>query len=469
MELRDYLRVMRRRWLLIVLTVLSTVAVAAIVTMQMTPIYSSTARMFVSTSPTDASQAYQGGMFAEQRVQSYADLITGERVVGRVIKELELSETPAELSEDLTASVAPETVILEVSASDPDPERAQLIAATTAEQFIQVVRNLETPEGQRRPLVKASVIDGADVPDSPVSPQPLRNIGLAAVLGLLLGLGLAVLRELLDTTIKSTDDVNEITESSMLGAITYDGQAPKRPLITQLDSHAPRVESFRVLRTNLQFIDVDQDSKAIVVTSSVPEEGKTTTACNLAITLAQAGHRTVLVEGDLRRPKMAEHLRLETAVGLTTALIGRIDLVDALQPWGVDGLQVLTSGTIPPNPAELLQSQALSDALGQLRKHFDMIVVDAPPLLPVTDGALLASRADGAILVVRHGETTRDQVRESVDRLESVDARLLGTVLNMVPTRGPSGYGYGYGYGYAPEAGRRKPSGRRRSDPVSQR
>ncbi|MGH3369642.1 MAG: CpsD/CapB family tyrosine-protein kinase [Nocardioidaceae bacterium] len=229
-------------------------------------------------------------------------------------------------------------------------------------------------------------------------------------------------------------------------------------MITGLDSHAPRLEAFRVLRTNMQFVDVDRDSKVFAVSSSVPGEGKTTTATNLAITLAQAGQRVLMIDGDMRRPHVARAFGLESIVGLTTVLIGSIDLEDAIQDGPVDTLSVLTSGAIPPNPSELLQSQAMRDLLERAKKEYDVIVIDTPPLLPVTDAALVAAQADGALVVVRHGSTTRDQLRHSIERLEAVDARALGVVLNMMPSRrgGRDTYGYGYGYGYAPESGRKR-------------
>jgi capsular exopolysaccharide synthesis family protein len=219
------------------------------------------------------------------------------------------------------------------------------------------------------------------------------------------------------------------------------------------------VEAFRVLRTNMQFVDVDKDSKVFVVSSSVPGEGKTTTACNLAITLAQAGQKVLMVDGDLRRPQVAGVFEVEPTVGLTTVLIGTIELEDAVQESPVDNLRVLASGAIPPNPSELLQSRTMTEIVERARKEYDVIVIDAPPLLPVTDAALLASQADGALIVVRHSKTTRDQLRHSMERLAAVDARALGLVFNMVPVRrgGTShGYGYGYGYGYAPEPGRKR-------------
>ena len=436
---------------------LGAVAVAALVTTQATPQYESRTRLFVSTAQSDTADAYQGGLFSAQRVTSYADLVSGRELSSRVIARLGLEIEPEDLAGKISATVVPETVIMQIAVTDPSPQRAQRLTQAVAQELTEFVAEIETAPGKRRAPIKATIVDSASLPDSPVSPQPLRNISLAALLGLLLGLGLAVLRELLDTSVKTSDDVTGAAGTPVMGTIAYDSTAPHQPLVTSLDSHAPRIEAFRVLRTNMQFVNVDKDSKVFVVTSSLPGEGKTTTATNLAITLAQAGQRILLIEGDLRRPKVTENLRLEAAVGLTTVLVGQIDVMDAMQYSSVPNLTVLTSGAIPPNPSELLQSEAMADLLSQLRPSFDIVLIDAPPLLPVTDAALLTSQSDGALLVVRHGKTTKDQLRHAIERLEAVGGRTLGVVLNMVPSRGASdAYGYGYGYGYAPEVGRRK-------------
>jgi capsular exopolysaccharide synthesis family protein len=458
-ELRDYLRIMRRRWMLILGCVIVTVTAAALVTFNMTPKYASTTGLFVSTTPSDTGEAYQGSLFSAQRITSYADLASGQELSRRVIEELDLDMDAADLSEKIEATVVPETVNMDITVTDPDPATARLLSQTVAEQLIVFVDELETPPGRDSAPIKVSIVDAAPLPTTPVSPQPLRNLGLAVVLGLLLGLGLAVLRELLDTTMKSAEDVEAITGAPLMADIAWDAKASKRPLITSLESHAPRVEAFRVLRTNMQFVDIDKDSKVFVVSSSVPGEGKTTTACNLAITLAQADQKVLMVDGDLRRPQVAGVFDVEPTVGLTTVLIGAIEFEDAVQESPVENMWLLASGAIPPNPSELLQSRAMTEIVERARKEYDVIVIDAPPLLPVTDAALLASQADGALIVVRHSKTTRDQLRHSMERLAAVDSRALGLVFNMVPVRRGGtrhGYGYGYGYGYAPEPGRKR-------------
>jgi receptor protein-tyrosine kinase len=450
MDLRSYLHIVRRRWMMILGCLLVAIAAAALVTARATPQYAGTAQLFVSTPGSDLSgvDVYQGSLFSAQRVASYADLVKGNALAQQVVDKLDLEETASELSGQISSRVVTDTVLLNVTVTDPSPARAQRLANAVAKQFTIYVAQLETSTAGGASPIKATVVDKSGLPASPVSPKPVRNIGLAALLGLLVGLGVAFLRESLDTTVKSGQDIVGATGGAMLGHVPFDSQATKRPLITQLETHAPRVEATRMLRTNLQFVHVDRDSKVFVVTSSVPREGKTTTAINLAIATAKAGQSVLLLEGDLRRPKVADYLHLEGTVGLTTVLIGKVDIDEAIQSWGTDGLDVITSGAKPPNPAELVQSEAMKATLDKLRARYDLIVIDAPPLLPVTDGALLAAQADGAILIVRHGKTTRDQTAQAARHLASVDATLLGAVLNMTRQRGASGYSYGYEYGY---------------------
>lgn len=449
MELRDYLRVLRRRWVsILVITVAVTAAAGAFTALQ-TPQYASTARLFVTTSQTNETQLLQGGQFSAQRVKSYADLITSRELAQRVIDDTGLKVEPRELTDRVSAEAVLDTVNLDITVTDPDAHQAQVIAQSYAEQLTDLVRELETPAGQTEAPIKATIVDAASFSDAPVSPQPKRNLALGLVVGLMLGFGLAVLRELLDTRVKSLDDVAEITDAPTLGTIAYDATAAKTPLLTQIPSHSPRAESFRVLRTNLQFVDVDSAQKVFVVSSAVPGEGKTSTAVNLALSLAQGGNRTLLVEADLRRPMAAKRLGMDEAVGLTNVLVGKIKAADVVQTHDDSGLSFVASGPIPPNPAELIQSNAMEDFLAHAREEYDIVLIDAPPLLPVTDAALLAAKADGALVILSHGKVTREQVRHSIERLGQVDAHLAGLVLNKVPAKGRT-YGYGYGYGYAP-------------------
>nr|WP_202896024.1 polysaccharide biosynthesis tyrosine autokinase [Actinopolymorpha pittospori] len=454
-ELRDYLKVLRRRWAIIVACAVLATAAAVGVTLNQTPQYASTVRLFVSTPNSTSSDAYQGGLFSEQRAASYAEIVTGPEVARAVVDRLGLKQSPASLQSRTDASVVPNTVILKVTITDPVQARARVLVQAVAQEFIALVQKLERSPNRAGSPINASLLGAPVTSSTPVSPVPPRNVGLGAVLGLLLGVGLAALREAFDTKVRDPDELMEFTNAPLLGTVHFDNAVAKKGLITSFNPRDPLVEVFRVLRTNLQFVRVDQPSKMFVVTSAVAGDGKTTTACNLAISLARAGYRVALVEGDLRRPGVATGLGLERAAGLTTVLIGRLDVAQVMQKWGEDGLSVLTSGALPPHPAELLQSRAMSDVLADLRKSFDVVLIDAPPLLPVTDAALLAAQSDGAILVVRHGATSREQVRMSLERLTSVHARLVGTVLNRSPKRQVTSYAYSYEY--APVRGRHRP------------
>ncbi len=454
MELSDYLKIAQRRWKWIAVSAIGCAVIAVIYTLAQTPLYQSSAKLYVTTDAAENSaQVIQGNTYGQSKVASYVDLVSSRDLASRVVDDLGLEESPGEIAGKVSAHAVSQTVNIVLSAVDADPHEAQRIAQSYAENLTDMVRELETTAGVTTPTIKATIIDPASLPGVPFSPSLKKNLLLGFALGLLIGAGLALLRQTLDTRVNSTEDLAAVTSAPVLGAIVFDSQTVKTPLVTDIASHSPRAEAFRVLRTNLQFVDVDNSHKLFVLSSAVPEEGKTTTSINLALSLAQAGVRTLLVECDLRRPRAAIRLGLDGAVGVTNTLVGKVKLEDALQTHESSGLDFLASGPVPPNPAELLQSNAMSELMADLRERYDVVIMDAPPLLPVTDAALLSAKADGTILVVRHGKVTRDQVSHSIERLAQVDSRLVGLVLNMVPNKGKGqGYGYGYGYGYAPDS-----------------
>ncbi|MDQ1711627.1 MAG: tyrosine-protein kinase [Frankiaceae bacterium] len=450
MDLAAYLGILRKHWRLVVVVTLLSILAAAAMTVRATPQYQSSVKFFVSTpaTSTDNQAAYTGGLFSQQRVKSYTDLLTGERLAEAVRKDLNLPLTIDQISQKISANVEPDTVLLSATVTDADPKLARDIATALGRQFPLLVSNLERPTAGGPANVRVVVVADPRLGTVPVSPRPLRNLTLAALAGLLLGVALAVARDTLDNTVKTPEDVLEIAGLATLASIGYDGRASSRPLVVHDDPNTPRAEAFRQLRTNLQFVEIDRPLRSLVVTSPLPGEGKSTSACNLAITLAQAGIRVLLVEGDLRRPKIPDYLGIEGAVGLTSVLIGQVELADAIQPWGDSGLAVLSSGPLPPNPSELLASAGMRALMAQMEQAYDVVVVDAPPLLPVTDAAVIATLTSGAILCVRVGKVRREQVRRAMEALAAVDAAVLGCVLTMAPTRGRGSYAYGYGYGY---------------------
>ncbi len=215
-----------------------------------------------------------------------------------------------------------------------------------------------------------------------------------------------------------------LTDAAVLGSIPYDKKAKSSPLITAGQTRSSRAEAFRQLRTNLQFMDIENPARVVVVTSSTGGEGKSTTAINLAVSFAESGRRVLLIEGDLRRPRVSDYLGIEKSVGLTNVLAGQIEIGDALQPWTA-GMSVLSCGSIPPNPSELLGGSVMDKLLKRLKTVFDIIIIDTPPLLPVTDAAVASKLADGVVVVVRAGKTTKAQFHTSLRNLEDVDARVV--------------------------------------------
>jgi succinoglycan biosynthesis transport protein ExoP len=451
MDLKQYLRVLREQWWLIVLCVLIATGLAGAYAWTQTPKYAAHLQLFVSTKDgTDASSANQGSLFGQQRVKSYADIVSSDRVVAAVRNELNLKdETVGQLQAKISASAPLDTVLVNVTVTDTEPARARNIANAAGDQFSALVNELETPQGQSVSPVKVSVVEQAGLPGAPVSPDKKLDLALGLLIGLALGVGLAALRETLDTTVGGREQAAELVDAPVLATFREDEKIKNRPLIVTDDSFSPRAEAFRQLRTNIRYLSVDHSVRSLVITSSVQSEGKTTVAANLAIALAQSGEQVILVDADLRRPQVADLMGLNPQVGLTNVLVGTTHLDDALLAWkeGVS-LRVLTSGEVPPNPSEMLGSHRMKDVLDELLKRASVVVFDSPPLLPVTDAAILSQLTDGALLVARFGKTKRDALSSSAEALRQVGGHVLGVVLNRVPARKKgSSYGYGYGYG----------------------
>lgn len=460
MELRDYLRVLRRNWILLLVLTVAGAAGGALYSLLQTPQYEATTKVFVSASSADSvADLNAGNSYTQQIVRSYAEVVTTGLVLDPVISQLGLDESTQELAEQVTATATLNTVIVDITVTDADPERAADIANALAGKLIDAVPELTPANSDGVVPVKVTVTQAAQVPDEPVSPRVPLNIALGALVGLAAALGIAVLRSVLDQRIRGQRDVELVTDRPILGAIAWDPKAQERPLIVHADPLSPRAESFRALRTNLQFVDMGSERRSFVITSSVESEGKSTTTANLAIALRDSGLNICVVEGDLRRPKLVDYLGLEGAVGLTDVLIGRAALTDALQRWGRNNMFVLPAGQLPPNPSELLGSAAMAKLMRDLEAEFQIVLVDAPPLLPVTDGAILAKQTSGAIVVTAAGRTQRTQLEAALRSLDSVDAKVHGIVLTMMPTKGPDAYGYGaygYGYGYTQDSSPRR-------------
>lgn len=440
MELRDYWRAVRQRWRIVLVGVMLSVLAASVLTIMTPRSYEARTDLFVAPEAggTTAELA-QGSSFVLDRVKSYVQVIDKEVVLQPVIEELGLTETVADLAERVTATVVTDTVVVRVRVTDPDPERAAVIANEIAETFIGISPSLEPMRADETAVVRITVIESARAPETPVSPRPQLNLALALMFGLALGLAGAVARETLDRRVKGERDMPGLTEAPIIGHVPVDRTAESEPVARVSSGRGLRGEAMRKLRTNLQFFDVAGGRRSYVITSSLPGEGKSITAVNLALALAEGGQKVCFVEADLRRPNAGRYMGLEDAVGLTDSLIGNVEVEDVIQPWQ-SGLDVLLAGAIPPNPADLLSSSAMEDLMRNLEGRYDVVIVDAPPLLPVSDAAILAKLCAGAIMVVGLGRRSvaKAELARAIGMLTTLDAKILGIVLNKVPLRGPN-------------------------------
>lgn len=448
MEIRDLVRLLRQSWVAILCFTMVGLMSGGLLSLLSKPTYTSETQLFVAIQNSGTVQELQqGNTFSQARVQSYVKAATQPVVLQPAIEALGLDLSPKELQGRISASADLNTVLIKITASDSSPVQAAALAQAIADSLIEAVDKLETPANGGISPVRLSIITPAAAPESPSAPNTRLDLLLGAVLGLGCGIGWAYIRKATDNKIRGESELRRVTTAPILAGIAFDNDALKSPLLTQAASQSPRAESFRQLRTNLQFANLTTNSGSILLTSSTPGEGKSTTAINLAMAYAQSGKSVCLVDADLRRPMVGDYLGLDRHAGLSTALIGAAAVEDLLQPWGEDNMFVLTSGQIPPNPSELLGSEQMVGLLERLEQLFDLVIIDTPPLLPVTDAAVLSQRVAGVIVVISAQKTKIHELERSLGSLELVGARTLGVVLNRTPSKGPDSYGGGaYSY-----------------------
>lgn len=341
------------------------------------------------------------------------------------------------------------------NASETQGLQTRLTTYTGQLQNLQLAGNLNAAGG-------AQIVSDAEAPSSPVSPKPVRNGVIALFVGLLLGVGVAFLRDHLDDTIKTKDDLDAVDVPVLSVVPRVDGwkDRGRAELVARADPTSPAAEAYRTLRTSVQFLGLERTVRLIQITSPREADGKTTTIANLGVTLARAGKRVVIADCDLRRPRVESFFGVSNERGFTNVLLGETDLADAVVPLANEPLlAVLPAGPPPPNPSELLGTRHAEDTLRLLAEEADYVLVDGPPVLPVTDGIILAGIVDGTVVVVAANSTTKRQTRAAFELLEQVSAPIIGTVLNGV-TVGQDGYAYKYAYA-ADQKRRRR---RRRSD-----
>ena len=470
MELSDYLKIARTHWLAILIFTLVGALLAWLVTIFSPQVYAANATGMVRMSGSDSpAEESLGDTLAKSRAVTYVDVATGRAVAQRVIDDLNLNTSPDALITHVTVTQPVDTVSLKIRATASTPGGAQMLADSWVKALATQVDEIEASKN-----IRVIPVEAAALPTRPVSPNPVRNLALGTFLGLLGGLGYGVVRSRMDRRIRDVDTVTQRFGATVAGAIPASpalarGAGERVPIVVAGPRESGRgqaAEAFFKVRTNLQFMDIDNPPRVIVVTSPLPGDGKSTISANLAVALSEAGHSVILLDGDLRRPVVAESFGLVEGVGLTDLLTGRATLDDVSQyPTMSPRLAVVGAGSIPPNPSELLGSNSMRQLLQSLKGEH-MVIIDAPPLLPVTDAAVLTANADGALIVITAGKTLDTQLDAAMSHLEQVNGHILGVIFNKVQTSGlGSGYGYyGYyaGYGYAGEEAGKKGSKRKR-------
>ena len=518
-ELRQYAVIVLKRWWVLFLVLIFTLAIGYGITRRQEPVYKATASILVGQSLQSTNISTQDFRTSEELAQTYAALAQRQPVLQGAVENLGLNMRWQQLKGAVSAKPVTNTQLVEITAEADSPEEARIIADEVANQLILLsptalqnqefeetiafveerMASLQTKisEGQARleeleatdvstlsatetadlqqeinaltELITEwernftqllnfldgkqsanylAIVESAQPSSSPVRPNIKLNMGAAAVIGLALGLALIFVLEHMDDTIKSSDDLGKLIGLNPLGAIRevktegYEGA-----LITTRDRFSPQSEAYRTIRSNIQFMSVDEPSKSYLVTSSVRGEGKSFFTANLGVVMAQAGHNTIIVDTDLRSPVQHEIFQLQNPKGLTD-LLREPDLtaVNFLESTQVPGLRVLTSGALPPNPSELIGSQRMKQVMAELAEIADVVIYDSPPAVIVADAAILSERVDGAVFVIHVGKTRREVIQQAIYNLRQAEANLFGAVLNRVSKKTHSYYYHGYYY-----------------------
>jgi polysaccharide biosynthesis transport protein len=495
MTLPDILKMVRQWWWVLIIAPVIAGATAFLISSTMTPIYQAQATTLIEHPVADGmSSDLQSIQAAERRTQTLSRLVTTSSVLEPVIEEMNLERSVEEFREDISVSPVRETQLVEISVSDPDPEYAAELANGVAEQFAAYVREIQSPSdvasdddfvalieeideriaateaeldgldeddeaaiGLESSLVQLQqarvaldsaqgvttasggtvgsvvrVVEPAAAPSSPISPRTMLNTALALFLGLLVGAGLIVGLSYIDDNVKTVQDLRSLVDRPVLGVI------PTAEVPEHLEGlHAGSSmsgEIFRGLRTNLQFMMVDREVKSIAVSSVGPGEGKTTVAANLAIVLAQGGQRVILVDADMRRPRIQTMFhRVRNDRGLANLLLQSPAVIeDFVQSTAINNLKVLTTGPLPPNPPDLLGSARMKALVSALEETADIVIFDGPPVA-ISESLLLASLADGVLFVVRAGKNRTGEIVQGVESFAQTGIPVLGVVLNGVP------------------------------------
>lgn len=437
MDHRQFWNLVGSRWIALVAFALVGLIAGAGYSLVTPREFSAESELFVSVAGIDnTSDLAQGGAFSQQQARNYSQIATKQLVLAPVISSLGLTSSVKSLALNVSVTVPLNTSIISIVVTDSSSTRAANIANAIATSLVDEVIKLVPKKSDGTTPVRLKPLQNATPPSDPSAPNAGISLLLGLLAGLLVGLVLIILREMASTRVRSIDQIVELADVPILATVVYDRGAARAPLLEAELQSSARSEEFRQLRTNLLAINGSDSRLAVLVTSSIPREGKSVTAANLAIAMAATGRTVCLVDADLRTPAIALLFGLDTTgAGLADVLASGTDVTDVLQLWGSTTLSILPSGSVPPNASELIGSKAAVALIARLRQEFEVVIIDSPALLPVTDGAILASMVGGTLLVVGAGRVEGRELRRSLEALDSADGSLVGTVFNRAPAR----------------------------------
>ncbi|MEP9415090.1 polysaccharide biosynthesis tyrosine autokinase [Gordonia sp. VNQ95] len=446
-SIKSFVRMIVQRWAWLVVAALLFGVAAFAVTFSQTPEYQSTATLYVTSGvENDSNSAYQGSLASQQRVASYARLIRSDAVVAAALDISGIGLSKEDAAASVSAVSDTDTVLLSITATRPDPVEASALANAVAAAMVNYVSTLEKPSDGGPALARLTIVSPASPSSDPVSPKVVRNVLVAIVAGAIVGLACVVVRDRLDSSVRTAKDIAEVCTCPVLAEVPVAERAEPGNIADFSRGGMGPAEAYRKLRANLGFVNVDSPPRSVLVTSTHAGDGKTTTAINLAIALAESGQRVVLVDADLRKPTVSSRLSINGTVGVSSYLRNDAPLSDLLQPSVLENLSVLASGERPPNPSELLGSDRAQELVSSLEELFDFVVIDMSPTLPVSDAAVMAQWVDGVVFVVRDGSTKKADLSAALLEVSASHTPVVGVVLNAVSFAG-RGYTYDYRYG----------------------
>jgi Mrp family chromosome partitioning ATPase/capsular polysaccharide biosynthesis protein len=441
MDVRGYGRVARAHWYLLLVGLVLGLAGAGSLALLTPRSYASETTLFLTTqrASSDSALAYEGALLAEDKALSYVELVTSQETLRQIVAQAGLDSRPSELAQNITATLLPDTALIVTRVTSDSPLRAQQISAVLAERFVAMVEDLERPEAPLAPsALTARVVDPPTLSTDPVSPQPLLYLALGSLLGLLAGLGAALVRDAVRRPVRSAGELSDATGAPVLGVIVRDRETTALPIALADRPEGARAEAFRRIRAQLSTGKPSRPGRVVAVVSPSYGDGRTSTACNLAVALARSGRHVALVDADLRRPRVGSVLPTGGGPGLGDLLRGADPETPALRTWGTSGLDILGAGHGNADRGDIgdvLASDRMGELLTDLAMSHDVVLIDTPPLVPIGDAMTIAPLCDGVILVARYGRTRLADVRAAVTTIDSVST-IIGTVLNGAPGGG---------------------------------